>query len=87
MAEFNKTWLKYTMIRIVRQMAWTGIAVLGSAQLIEEVNWRFFVSALLLSAIANFLACLAGIPEADEPYKEDREPIFYEDDDDGESGV
>ncbi len=46
-------------------MAWTAIGVIGGAQLVEEVDWHYVVSAVALSTIANFLACIAGIPEAD----------------------
>ena len=87
MAEFNKKWLHCALIRAVKTVCQTAIATIGTASVLSAVDWRMVLSASVLAGILSMLTSVAGLPEADEPYEEDKGPIFYEDDDDGESGV
>ena len=87
MAQFNKVWLRCALIRAIKTVCQTAIATIGTASVLGAVDWKMVLSASVLAGILSMLTSVAGLPEADEPYEEDREPIFYEDDDDGESGV
>lgn len=81
MTEKQKTWLQCTLIRVVRQMAWTAIGVIGGAQLWEEVNWHVVLSAIAISALVNFCACIIGIPEVDLITEDIPEAIEAEEED------
>ena len=87
MNDKTKIWLRCAGIRAIKTMAQTAVAMIGTAAVMSSVDWKMVLSASVLAGILSMLTSVAGIPEADEPYEEDREPIFYEDDDDGESGV
>ena len=46
-------------------MAQTGIAIIGTAALLDEVNWVAVCSAALMAAILSLLTSLAGLPEVE----------------------
>ena len=84
MTIFTKEWFKCAGIRALKTVCQTAIATIGTASVLGAVDWRMVCSASILAGILSMLTSVAGIPEVNEPYTEDREPIFYEDDDDGE---
>lgn len=60
-----KKFLKAAMIRAVRTIAQTAVAVIGSAAVISEVNWTVVASASVLAGILSLLTSVAtGLPEA-----------------------
>ena len=88
-----KIWIKAAGIRALKTVAQTAIATLGTATLLESVNWWVVLSASLLSGVLSLLTSLAGIPEVEKEVKEEeaKEPkgfdddlFFEEDQDDGE---
>ena len=58
-----KNWFKYAGLRAVKTVAQTAIATIGSAAIIEQVNWAVVISAAALSGILSMLTSIAGIPE------------------------
>lgn len=56
-------WFKKAGIRALKTLCQTAIASIGTAAIIEEVNWIMVLSASLLAAILSLLTSLAGIPE------------------------
>lgn len=60
---FTKKWFKCALIRAVRTIAQTAIATIGTAMVMEDVNWISVVSASLLAGILSMLTSLAGLPE------------------------
>lgn len=61
-----KKWLKAAAIRAVRTMAQTAVATIGTAVVLDEVNWVAVVSATVLAGILSLLTSVAGLPEVKE---------------------
>ena len=65
----NEKWLRAAGIRALKTVCQTAIATIGTAALMDQVNWTAVVSASLLAGILSLLTSLAGLPEVntDEP--------------------
>ena len=59
-------WLKAAGIRAIKTVAETAIATIGTAAIISEVDWKFVVSASLLSGLLSLLISIKGLPELKE---------------------
>lgn len=59
----NRTWWKAAFVRALRTVAQTAVATIGTAALIERVNWLAVLSASALSGVLSLLTSLAGLPE------------------------
>ena len=60
------TFIKASLIRAIRTIAQTAVAVIGTAFVIEDVNWWVVVSASLLAGILSILTSVAtGLPEVE----------------------
>jgi len=67
----NKFW-KSAINRSIRTIAQTALATIGSAALLESVNWRVVVSASILAGILSLLTSIAtGLPEAPKEGEDD----------------
>ena len=64
------SWTKAAAIRAVKTMAQSGIAMIGTATIMQDVDWKMVGSAIVLSGILSVLTSLAGLPEVD-PAEED----------------
>ena len=60
-----KNWLKAAGVRALKTVCQTAIATIGTAAVMDEVNWIAVGSASLLAGIASLLTSLAGLPELD----------------------
>lgn len=56
-------WLKAAGIRAVKTVAETAVATIGTAAVISAVDWRFVISASLLSGFLSLLVSIKGLPE------------------------
>jgi hypothetical protein len=70
---FTKTWWKAAGIRAVRTVAQTAVATIGTAALIESVNWLEVLSASALAGILSLLTSIAGLPELRETRASDED--------------
>lgn len=61
-----KVWLKAAGIRAIKTVAQTAVGVLGSAVVMNEVDWKMVLSASILSGILSLLTSVAGLPEVTE---------------------
>ena len=59
----NKDWWRAAGIRALKTVCQTAIATIGTAALVEQVNWVAVASASALAGILSLLTSLAGIPE------------------------
>ena len=60
------TFIKASLIRAIRTICQTAVAVIGSAFVITEVDWWVVVSASLLAGILSILTSIAtGLPEVE----------------------
>ena len=61
----TKEFWRAAAIRALRTFAQTAIATIGTAALLEEVNWLAVASASVLAGILSILNSIAtGLPEA-----------------------
>lgn len=62
----NKAWLKAALVRAVKTMAQTAVALLGTGAIgILDVDWVSVLSASALAGIMSLLTSIAGLPEVD----------------------
>lgn len=62
----NKRWWKAAGIRALKTICQTAVATIGTATVMEEVNWLMIASASILAGILSLLTSLAGLPELEE---------------------
>ena len=59
----NKEWLKAAGIRAIKTVAQAAIAMIGTAVVMSDVNWKMVISASILAGILSMLTSVAGLPE------------------------
>ena len=63
---FTKRWFVAALVRSVRTVAQTAIATIGTAVVMQEVNWLAVLSASALAGVVSVLMSIAGLPEVKE---------------------
>ncbi len=66
MASDWKKWIKAAGIRAVKTVAQAAIAGIGTAAVMGAVDWKYVLSASVLSGVASMLTSVAGLPELKE---------------------
>lgn len=61
-----KSWLKCASIRCIKTVCQTALGTLGTAAVLTDVNWKFVLSASILSGIASILTSVVGLPEVED---------------------
>lgn len=59
-------WLKCALVRALKTMAQTAVAVIGTATMFNLVDWYAVGSATLLAGLLSLLTSMAGLPEVKE---------------------
>ena len=60
------TFIKSALIRALRTVCQTAVAMIGTAVVLSDVNWWMVVSASILAGILSILTSVAtGLPESD----------------------
>ena len=58
--------IKASLIRCIRTICQTAVAVIGTAFVLADVNWTAVISASLLAGILSILTSVAtGLPEVE----------------------
>lgn len=60
---FSISWIKAALIRALKTVCQTAIAMIGTAAVMASVDWKMVASAALLAGIISILTSLAGLPE------------------------
>ena len=63
---FTKQWWKASLVRALKTICQTAIATIGTATVLEEVNWLMIISASILAGLLSLLTSVAGLPEVEE---------------------
>ena len=58
-----KSWLKAAAVRAIKTIAQSAVAMIGTAAVISEVDWKMVVSAAMLAGVLSILTSVAGLPE------------------------
>ncbi|MCU7380534.1 holin [Clostridiales Family XIII bacterium ASD5510] len=61
-----KNWIKKAGIRAIKTVAQAAIAMIGTAAVLQDVDWRMVVSAAVLAGVLSLLTSVAGLPELTE---------------------
>lgn len=61
--EYWTDWGKKAGVRAVKTFFQTFVATVGTAAVMQDVNWAMVGSAALLAAILSLATSLAGLPE------------------------
>ena len=59
-------WIKAAAVRAVKTMAQTAVAMIGTATVLAEVDYKIVISASILAGILSVLTSIAGLPEVKE---------------------
>ena len=58
-----KEWAKAAGIRAIKTLAQTAVATIGTAVVLDDVNWIMVASASALAGVLSILTSIAGLPE------------------------
>ena len=56
-------WAKSVAMKVVKTMAETALAVIGTSAILSEVDWMYVLSATALSGVATILFNIKSLPE------------------------
>lgn len=62
----TKAWIRAAGIRAIKTMAQTFVAMVGTAAVVSEVDWKYTFSAMVLAGILSLATSVAGLPEVPE---------------------
>ena len=65
MSKKTKNWLKAALVRAIKTIAQTAVAMIGTATVFSEVNWLMILSGSLLAGLLSILTSVAGLPEVE----------------------
>ena len=58
-----KAWFKAAGVRAIKTVAQALVAAIGSAAVLESVDWRVALSTAALAGVLSLLTSVAGLPE------------------------
>ena len=58
-----KLWIKAALVRSVKTIAQTAVALIGVGTVMSDIDWLMVGSASLLAGILSILTSVAGLPE------------------------
>ena len=65
MSTKTKKWIKAALVRAIKTIAQTAVAMIGTATVFSEVNWLMILSGSLLAGLLSILTSIAGLPEVE----------------------
>ena len=61
--EYWINWAKAAGIRAIKTCAQTFVATIGTAAVLQDVNWVMVASASVLAGVISLATSIAGLPE------------------------
>lgn len=61
--EYWINWAKAAGVRAVKTVAQTFVATIGTAAVLQDVNWVMVLSASALAGVISLATSIAGLPE------------------------
>ena len=61
----NSQWWEAALIRALKTICQTLVAMIGTSTLLESIDWKIALSSACLAGILSVLTSLAGLPEVD----------------------
>lgn len=72
-----KIWAKAALIRAVRTVAQTAVALIGVGSVMSDIDWVRIASASCVAGILSILTSIAGLPEVElEKKAQDSEKCY-----------
>lgn len=65
MSTKTKKWIKASLVRAIKTIAQTAVAMIGTATVFSDVNWLMILSGSLLAGLLSILTSVAGLPEVE----------------------
>lgn len=65
--EYWMNWAKAAGIRALKTCAQTFVATIGTAAVLQDVNWVMVASASVLAGVISIATSIAGLPEVSSP--------------------
>lgn len=65
--EYWINWAKAAGVRAVKTVAQTFVATIGTAAVLQDVNWVMVASASALAGVISLATSIAGLPEVSAP--------------------
>lgn len=63
MSDKMKKWIRAALVRAVKTVAQSALAMISTAVFMGDVSWGMVASAAALSGILSLLTSVAGLPE------------------------
>lgn len=60
---FTKEWFHAALVRSLKTVAQTAVAIIGTSVAMGDVDWLKVGSAALLAGVLSLLTSVAGLPE------------------------
>lgn len=60
-----RAWLRAAGIRAIKTMAQTFVAMVSTAAVVSEVDWKYTFSAMVLAGLLSLATSVAGLPEVE----------------------
>ena len=65
---------KAAIIRAIRTICQTAVATIGTAAVLEAVDWRMVISASILAGVLSILTSIAtGLPEVEKGEEDEQQ--------------
>lgn len=59
-------WWQASLIRALKTVCQTLVAMIGTSTMIESVDWRVVLSSACLAGLLSILTSFGGLPEVEE---------------------
>ena len=69
---YFERWFEAALVRAIKTMAQTAVAMIGTTALMSAVDWKTVVSTAVLSGILSMFTSLAGLPEVKQDGENNR---------------